>query len=68
MLVNLDLKDWSEAKQASTHAYMHVKLLQCVLLFVTLWTIALQAPLSMAFCRQEYWSELPWMTLVLVPG
>ena len=27
--------------------------------FVTPWTIALQAPLSMGFSRQEYWSGLP---------
>ena len=26
---------------------------------VTLWTVALQAPLSMGFCRQEHWSGLP---------
>jgi len=26
--------------------------------FVTLWTVAHQAPLSMEFSRQEYWSEL----------
>ena len=25
----------------------------------TLWTVALQAPLSMGFSRQEYWSGLP---------
>ena len=31
----------------------------CVRLFVTLWTVALQAPLSMGFSRQEYWSALP---------
>ena len=30
----------------------------CVQLFVTLWTIACQAPLSMGFSRQEYWSGL----------
>ena len=30
-----------------------------VQLFVTLWTVASQAPLSMAFSGQEYWSELP---------
>ena len=29
-----------------------------VQLFVTLWTVALQAPLSMGFSRQEYWSGL----------
>ena len=28
-------------------------------LFVTLWTIACQAPLSMGFSKQEYWSGLP---------
>ena len=27
---------------------------------VTLWTIACQAPLSMGFSRQEYWSGLPF--------
>ena len=30
----------------------------CVGLFVTLWTVAYQAPLSMEFFRQEYWSGL----------
>ena len=30
-----------------------------VQLFATLWTIAHQAPLSMGFSRQEYWSGLP---------
>ena len=30
-----------------------------VQLFVTLWTVALQAPLSMGFSRQEYWGGLP---------
>ena len=31
-----------------------------VQLFVTPWTIAQQAPLSMEFSRQEYWSGLPF--------
>ena len=31
----------------------------CVQLFLTPWTVALQAPLSMGFSRQEYWSGLP---------
>ena len=30
------------------------------LLFVTLWTVARQAPLSVGFSRQEYWSGLPF--------
>ena len=28
-------------------------------LFATPWTVALQAPLSLGFSRQEYWSGLP---------
>ena len=28
--------------------------------FATLWTVACQAPLSMGFSRQEYWSGLPF--------
>ena len=35
-------------------------LLSHVQLFVTLWTVACQAPLSMGFSRQEYWSGLPF--------
>ena len=31
----------------------------CLQLFATLWTVALQALLSMGFSRQEYWSWLP---------
>ena len=31
-------------------------------LFAILWTIAYQAPLSIRFFRQEYWSELPFPT------
>ena len=36
-----------------------VKSLSCVQLFVTPWMVAYQAPPSMAFSRQEYWSGLP---------
>ena len=31
-----------------------------VQLFATPWTVAHQAPLSMKFSRQEYWSGLPF--------
>ena len=40
-----------------------VKLLSRVWLLVTLWTAAYQAPLSMGFSRQEYWSGLPLTSL-----
>ena len=55
---------------AETHTQMIVSVYVCVCvcvlshfshvcLFVTLWTVTHQAPLSMGFSRQEYWSELP---------
>ena len=37
-----------------------MKSLSHVRLFATPWTIAYQAPLSMRFSRQEYWSGLPF--------
>ena len=40
---------WSEVKSLS-----HVRL------FATPWTVAYQAPQSMEFFRQEYWSGLPF--------
>ena len=52
-----------------------VKSLSCVWLLATPWTAAHQAPLSMGFPRQEYWSGVPlpsparlargWQTWVL---
>ena len=44
----------------------------CDQLFVTLWTVTArtvtcQAPLSMEFFRQEYWSELPFPTPADLP-
>ena len=35
-------------------------MLSHVQLFVTLWTVACQAPLSLGFSRQEYLSGLPF--------
>ena len=39
---------------------MKVKSLSRVQLFATPWTVAYQAPPSMGFSRQEYWSGLPF--------
>ena len=38
---------------------MHIKSLQSCLTLCDLWTVAHQAPPSMGFSRQEYWSGLP---------
>ena len=39
--------------------FSRVRLLQPI---VAPWTVALQAPLSIGFSRQEYWSGLPFPT------
>ena len=39
-----------------------------VRLCATLWTIACQAPLSMGFSRQEYWSGLPFPSPGYLPN
>ena len=39
-----------------------VKSLSHAQLFATPWTVAHQAPPSMEFSRQEYWSELPFLS------
>ena len=44
---------------------MKVKSLSRVLLLVTPWTAAYQAPPSMGFSRQEYWSGVPLPSLEL---
>ena len=43
-------------------------MLSCVHLFATPCTVALQAPLSMEFPRQEYWSGLPSLSLGDLPN
>ena len=46
------------------HAWVPVWVCACVLtrvgLFAAPWTVACEAPLSMEFSRQEYWSGLPF--------
>ena len=44
----------------STFPKVEVKSLSRVRLFATPWVVAYQAPVSMGFSRQEYWSGLPF--------
>ena len=65
---------------AVLHLEMHTKsyrniLTMCMLshfsrvqFFVNQWTIALQAPRSTGFSRQEYWSGLPLLSLGDLPN
>ena len=43
-----------------SYVAMKVKSFSRVQLFETTWTVAYQAPPSMGFSRQEYWSGLPF--------
>ena len=55
---------------AYTEYQPHCLLFSCSVVsdsFETLWTVAHQAPLSMGFPRQEYWSGLPFPSPVDLP-
>ena len=64
-----DIADWLSNSTAEFSPSVHRLCISCVgcsqplsrvLLFATPWTVAHQAPLSMGFSRQEYWSGLPF--------
>ena len=54
--------DWDLKRFIDFFSFMKVKvkLLSHVQLFVTLWAVAHQVPLSLGFSWQEYWSGLPF--------
>ena len=52
------IRQETEAHRSHTSRKQHV--LSCIWLFVIPWTVACQAPLSMEFSRQEYWSGVPF--------
>ena len=54
----LPIKAWRGGEFGGEWGEM--KSLSCVQFFVTPWTVAHQAPLSMVFFRQGYWSGLPF--------
>ena len=58
---NKDLEEIKKSQYIMNNAINEqVKSLSHVRLFATPWTVAHQAPLSMGFSRQEYWSGLPF--------
>ena len=59
------LPTWYSGKESACNAgkwKVKVKSLSRVQLLETPWTAAFQAPLSMGFSRQEYWSGVPLWT------
>jgi len=56
----LDLTEAEDIKKRwQEYTEEELKLLSWVWLFATPWTVSYQAPTSMGFSRQEYWSGLP---------
>ena len=53
---------WTNAEPSLV---LKVKSLSRVRLFATPWTVACQAPSSVEFSRQEYWSGLPFPSISL---
>ena len=54
LFIQTHITTWQQYKWSS-----EVKSLSRVRIFATLWTVAYQAPPSVGFSRQEYWSGLP---------
>ena len=72
-LINKVLYSWLQLHILKLHLIIHLrkekkaKSLSHVRLFATPWTIAYEAPPSMGFSRQEYWSGLPFPSLGDLP-
>ena len=58
----LGAENWKRKKDLQGSSKSHVCVLSHLVVSdsVTPWTVARQAPLSMEFSRQEYWSRLPF--------
>ena len=58
------LQRWGDQRTERLINLSHVcacaQSLSCVQLFTTPWAVAYQAPLSVGFSRQEYWTGLPF--------
>ena len=55
------------SSQSNSHIHIVAKLLSRFRRFATPWTLAYQAPQSVEFCRQEYWSGLPFPSPGIFP-
>ena len=60
--------NWHHSLLQKFISFLKVKLHSRVRLFATPWTVAPQAPPSMGFSRQEYWSGLPFPSPGYLPN
>ena len=63
----LNVAEQKELSPCKHHVACVLSCFSRILFSVTPWTVALQAPLSMGFSRQECWSGLPLPPLVDLP-
>ena len=54
------LSQWCHPTISPPLSIKHAQSLSCVQFFMTPWTVAHQATLSMGFSRQQYWTGLPF--------
>ena len=66
---NIQINKWAyKTLQVVVKALCMLSSSSHVWFFATPWTVACQAPLSMEFSRQEYWSGLPFPTPGIFPN
>ena len=61
------LKPMTYGKSPDEVTFRCLCVFHCVQLFATSWIVPHQAPLSMEFSRQDYWSGLPFTTPGIFP-
>ena len=57
---DIDSREMGSTQEGPKNFYSVLQHFICVQFFLTPWTVAQQAPLSMRFSSQEYWSGLPF--------
>ena len=60
ILCHISIRNYFPKSQSAWLCVVVIQSLSCVRPFVTPWTVARQAPLSMGFPKQEYWSGFPF--------
>ena len=67
-IIPIEQETYCKAAANKVKVKVNVKLLSRVRLFATPWTAAHQAPQSMEFSRQDYWSGLPFPSPANLPN
>ena len=60
--LKMHISKWKKQFETDTYCIQFQWMLRYAQLFETPWTVGCQAPLSMVFPKQKYWSRLPFPT------